>query len=75
MLPLTQGDIASLERLLMRCHNDAIHAAAEKCREMSDRLMAISADCEEPDMNTYAAEAQALAEAQAKIMKLGRQEF
>lgn len=60
---------------MMRAHNDAVLAAAEKCREMSERLMEISADCEEPDMNTYAAEAQALAEAQAKIMKLGVQEF
>ena len=60
---------------LIRAHNDAISAAAETLRAMSERLMDISADCEEPDMNTYAAEAQALADAQAKVMRLGVQEF
>lgn len=75
MLSMTKGDIASLEQYFRQCHNDAIDGAAQVCRDMSERLMAIAADCEEPDMNTYAAEAQALAEAQAKIMKLGAQEF
>ncbi len=75
ILSMTKGDIASLEQYFRQCHNDAIDAAAKICREMSERLAEISESCDEPEMNTYAAEAQALAEAQAKIIKLGAQEF